>query len=360
MSHLPTHDPKSQAWQVLNSVQFFRNFTEVKRVLPGIPTEPPRKWLAHVIVLAPEKRPALREIRETLMGKLLDQESNVDHPCIDPEIQAIAVLARETLMGKLLNWEVDVDALYSDSVIQAIAVLDAPEDREVAILKLVQCCRAELLVQQLKALRIQNVDSWARGLDNAMGDDKTFQDYYIEGYYALCFARCGFPVTLKPTGKRGPDLKLEVNGAEIYVEVSRFREDEDLRREMRQSTCMNFGGGDDLDIFPEMPDKGQKVLTKIEEESKHMIQGKPGIILLYSNNEVIDEYGFQNAIAYKATPLPKVSAVIFGDNWLNVRSGGYPVYWGIINPSATAQIPPPLLQKIGKCLDPNFEIAQDR
>jgi len=126
MLHLPTHDPKRQAWQVLDSVQFFRNFTEVKQVLPGIPTEPPWKWLAHVIVLAPEKRPALRE---TLLGKLSDWEANVDRSYIDPEMQAIAVLARETLMGKLLRWEADVDALYSNPVIQAIAVSGTPDDR---------------------------------------------------------------------------------------------------------------------------------------------------------------------------------------------------------------------------------------
>jgi hypothetical protein len=327
MSLFPTHDPKCQAWQVLDSVQFFRNFTEVKRVLPGIPTEPAQKWLAHVIVLASEKRPALRET-----GK--------------------------TLSEKLLNWEADVDALYSNPVIQAIAVLKTPEDREVAILKLAQCCRAELLVQQLKALSIQNVDSWASDLDNAMGDDKTFQDYYIEGCYAFCFARCGFPVTLKPTGLQGPDLKLEVNGAEIYLEVSRFREDEALRWETGQSTCMNFGGHDDIDILPEMPDKSQKVLTKFEDESKQLIQGKLGIILLYSDNVVIDELEFHKAIAYKATPLAKVSAVIFGDTWRKVGASGYPVYWGLVNPSAKAQIQPSLLQKIGKCLDSNFKIAE--
>ena len=187
----------------------------------------------------------------------------------------------------------------------------------------------------------------------------TVQDYYIEGFYAFCFARCGFPVTLKPTGQRGPDLKLEVNGAEIYMEVSRFREDEVLRREMGQSTCMNFGEGDDLDLLPEMPDKSQKVLAKIEEESKQLILGKPGIILLYSNNVVIDEYEFQKAIADKATPLAKVSAVIFGDTWRKVGASGYPGYWSLVNPSATAQIQPFLLQQIVKCLDPNFEIAQD-
>lgn len=325
MSHLPTHDPRHQAWQVLNSVQFFRNFTEVKRVLPGIPTEPPWKWLAHVIVLAPEKR----------------------------------LVLRGAFMGKLLNREADVDSLYSNPVIQAIAVLGTLEDREVAILKLAQCCRAELLVQQLKALMIQNVDSWARDLDNAMGDDKTFQDHYIEGCYAFCFGRCGFPVTLKPTGQQGPDLKLEVDGAEIYVEVSRFREDEVLRREMGQSTYMNFGGGDELDLLPEMPDKSQKVLVKIEKEAEQLIQGEFGIILLYSNNVFIDEYEFQKAIAYKATPLAKVSAVIFGDTWRKVGASGYPGCWGLVNPSATAQIQHSLLQKIGKCLDPNFEIVQD-
>jgi hypothetical protein len=313
-----------------------------------------------VIVLAPEKRPALRETGGTLRGKLLNREANVARPYVDPEIQAIADLARETLMGELVNWEVNVDTLYSNPVIQAIAVLDTPENREVAILRLAQCCRAELLVQQLKSLRIQNVDSWARDLDNAMGDEKTFQDYYIEGWYAFCFARCGFPVTLKPTGQQGPDLELEVNGAEIYVEVSRFREDKDLRRETGQNTCMNFGGGGDLDLLSEMPDKSQKVLTKIEKESEQLIQGKPGVILLYSDNVFIDEHEFQKAIAYKATPLAKVSAVIFGDTLRKVGAGGYPVCWGLVNPSATAQIQPSLLQKIGKCLDPNFEIAQDR
>jgi hypothetical protein len=264
---------------------------------------------------------------------------------------------RETLTGKPFNPEAAVDALSSNPVIQAIAALPTLEDREAAILKLAQSCTADLLVQPLKDLGIQNVDGWAKDLDNAIGNASAFQDYYIEGYYALRFATCGFPVTLKPTGNQGPDIKLEVGGVEIYVEVSRFREDEVLEWKMGQCTCANFGG-DDLDLLPLMPDKSQKVLDKIQDEAKQLIEGKPGIVLLHSDNVFTDDHEFQKAIGYKATALAKVSAVIFGDTWRKLGASDYPVCWGFANPSAGTTIPASSLEAIGKCLDTNFAAVQ--
>jgi hypothetical protein len=263
---------------------------------------------------------------------------------------------RDALAGKPFDPEAAVDALSSNPAVQAIVALATVEERQAAILKLAQSCRAELLLQPLKDLGIQNVDGWAKDLDNAIGNASAFQDYYIEGYYALRFAKCGLPVTLKPTGKQGPDIRLEIDGAEIYVEVSRFRENEVLEWEIGLGKCAD-SESNDFDLLPEMPDKGLKVLEKIRGESKQLIEGKPGIIMLHSNNVVIDELEFQRAIEYKATDLARVSAVIFGDSWRRVGATDHPVCWGFANPSAAAQIPASALQVVIGCLDANFALV---
>lgn len=308
-----SHNSKLQARKLLDFIQLNRNLAQVKQTMPGIPTEPPERWLAHVIV----------------------------QPVTNQELLA------EALQGKVENWKAKVLALYSSPAIQQIAGEGSLDHREVAVLKLMQSCKMDLLVQKLKSSGVQNVDAWARDLAKVLGDVEAYYDYYLEAEYALYFAN-KFLVTLKPTGQKGPDLKVDINGAETYVEVSRFREDNCLRTQMEQSTKM-----------VRMPQKDQNVLAKIDSESKQLVDGMPGIVLLHTNNVGISERDFQRAIAYKATPLARASAIIFRDTWRKLEDNYYPVCWGFINGSATIQIQPKMLQKIGQCLDPNFKILTD-
>lgn len=309
-----SENPEFRAWEILDRVQLGRNFAEIKRALLGLPTEPPWRWLAHVIVLPQPERPKLEKALE----------------------------------AKIAGWKWDIQALFGDPTIHRIADMDNLEDREVAILKVAQSCNTELLAEALRSAGLQNVDAWAKHLNKARGNDEAYRDLYIEGDYALSFARCGYLVQLVPKGQEGPDLKLTVDGAEIFMEVSRFREDEDLRDQMGKSNEM-----------VQMPDRSQKVFEKVSIESKQLISGKPGIVLLHSSNIGIDEHEFQQAIASKATPLAKVSAVIFRDTWRMVRESAYPVCWGFINKSATTPIQPKILQIIGECVDPKFRVIRD-
>jgi hypothetical protein len=169
------------AWILFNRVQLRRNWLEIRQVLPGIPTEPPEEWLAHIIVLPTSERHKLEEAVEE----------------------------------KLPGWKADFQALFSNPVIQQIACLGTPGEREHAILKLEQSCSTSVLVQTLKSAGVQGVDNWANYLNEAQGHGEGYWDYYVEGCYALAFAKCGFAVKLKPTGEAGPDLKIFVNGDEV-------------------------------------------------------------------------------------------------------------------------------------------------
>lgn len=305
------------AWKVLERVQRSKNFTDVRLALPGILTDPARKWLAHVLVLPTSERPKLEAALE----------------------------------GKITGWKEDVKALFSHPVIQRIAATGSIEDREIGLLELAQSCKTDLMVGQLRSVGVQNVDTWAKDLAGATGDEQAYRDYYTEGDYALAFARCRLHVTLKPTGKQGPDLKLVESHTEIYVEVSRFREDEILRQQMREAIGMGK--------LAEMPDKSQNVLDKLSSESQQLVDGQPGVVLLRSNNVGIDEREFQLAVEYKVTALAKMSAVIFQDTWLKAGDSAYPTCWGFMNAAATTQIRSGLLQRVGQCLDSNFRIVND-
>ncbi|MDP3063528.1 MAG: hypothetical protein Q8O40_10045 [Chloroflexota bacterium] len=308
-----SNNKRCDAWRALDAVQLGRNFTETKQTLPEVPTEPPWKWLAHVIGLPPAQQ---RLLQQALATKLAPQ------------------------------WEVNVKALYGNPLIQQIAGNSNYEDREIDILKLAQSCRTDLLVEELKCSGVQNVSAWAKDLSKAQGNDEAYQDYYIEGWYAQSLARSGLLVVMKPTGSAGPDLKVTVDRDEIFVEVSRFREAEALRKQMEQSAGIL-----------KMPETSLKILRKISRESVQLVCGKPGVILLHSTNVGVDGIEFQRAVERRAITLARVSAIILRDTWRKVGDGANPTCWGFINGSATARIQPKALQRVGQCLDSNFRIV---
>ena len=153
---------------------------------------------------------------------------------------------------------------------------------------------------------------------------------------------------LKPTGNTGPDLKVAVEGVEVFVEVTRFREDEDLRNRMEESNEM-----------VQMPERSQKILAKVSNKSKQLPEGTPGVILMHSNDVGSSELQFQQAVAWNKTPLSKCSGVLFMDTWGRLDDNMYPVCWGFINGSARTPIKPDAMGKLGRCLDSNFKVLSD-
>jgi hypothetical protein len=115
------------------------------------------------------------------------------------------------------------------------------------------------------------------------------RDYLVEVDLALAFVGLGFAVEVEPLGKKGPDLRLELDGNTLLAEVSRLR----LQHEMpifdllAPSPMLSELGGP----FQDVRRAYQKVCNKL-----HQLSSMPGILVIWNDDEILAEPHFRTAV----------------------------------------------------------------
>ncbi|MBC8492648.1 MAG: hypothetical protein H8D43_02590 [Chloroflexi bacterium] len=316
-----SREDKNAVWNLMNKVQRYRNFEAVTKRLPSIPTEPEWVWLGHIL--------ANPECRIALKGALSDA----------PYIPLQAS---------------DLDRLYSNPLVQALIKNVEPGSLAEDILALDQDCKGEDLIEKLRRLGVQGVDSWAKDLWGALGRYDDFEDFYIEGKYARKWAISGLDVQLKPCGKKGPDVRVSKDGEHIFVEVTRLREDELLAEKQREA-------GQRGELI-EIPITTQQIYSKILGEYHQLIRGAANAILVHSDSSVKEGFDFRRMVPYireeilhDTTLHSRVNAFIFYDKWGIDSKGTYCCVF--VNKHAVCPLPDHFLIKIATALDHGVEFV---
>jgi len=315
-----SREDKNAAWNLMNKVQFYRNFEAVTKRLPSIPTEPEWVWLGYILA-NPECKIALKAALS-------------DAPYIPLRTS-------------------DLDSLYSNLLVQALI-----EDVQLGslaenILALDQDRKGEDLIEKLRRLGVQGVDSWVKDLWGVLGKD-VFDDFYIEGHYACKWAVSGLGVQLKPCGKKGPDVQVSKEGEHIFVEVTRLREDELLAEKQREA-------GQRGELI-EIPITTQQIYSKILGEYHQLVRGAANAILVHSDSSVKEGFDFRGVVPYireeilrDTTRHSRVNAIIFYDKWEIDSKGTHCCVF--VNKYAVCPLPDHFLNKIATALDPGVEFV---
>lgn len=215
----------------------------------------------------------------------------------------------------------------------------------------VQSLQLLLLTEDLISREVQNVDRWLREVEGNLADKEAYLDLWVQGWFARVFAYNNFPTIMNPQGKGGPDLLIESNATQVYVEVRRFREDYDETKRLKDA--VNKGklvqyGNPEQDI--------RRVLNAIQSKSK---QGKgipistAYVVAIYSHKESIEEIEFNLAVeelekeaAQGGGQYSGIGAVLFYDRYMNQSTHQLWYLWE--NPYANKQrrVSEPIAKKL--------------
>ena len=193
-----------------------------------------------------------------------------------------------------------------------------------------QIYKVLLLLEDLKRLRVKNIDRFQKALFENIADNEQCLDYWVEGKAALTLASNGFQVVYEPFGRPGPDLSASCSGYRFYVEVSRFREDYETSQKLSQTPeecngiLVEYGrGGKDVEL----------VYGRILSEAKQLPENETGLVFLQSDNDRIEEIEFEEVTPYldrlvlEQSLLVKLGGVLFDSGWINLATHKRSYLW---------------------------------
>lgn len=143
-----------------------------------------------------------------------------------------------------------------------------------------------------------------------------FPDLMKEVDYALAFTGLGFKVEVEPdTGSKVAkciDLRIERDGQECFVEVTRFRYMYNGPPEFQlgMDICLLEYGDPERDVEK----VAQKILAKNEQ-----LGSKPSVIALWNDDGDLEELEVEEAVCYLAEEglLPEsLQFVLYGSHWM--------------------------------------------
>ena len=187
--------------------------------------------------------------------------------------------------------------------------------------------KMEQRILELHNLGIQGVGNLIKKLNRAPDLD-TFRDYWIEGTYSLVFAANNSSVTMEPCGEKGPDMLININGHDVYVEVKHLRVNEQTKLSARA------------------------VAGAIRHKLKQTIDNEINIFIMDSDrimgsDRIISKTSFYRGIylcrdlcrtdSLSASKLPNLNCVIIHMPFFDFRSHE-PFYWRFLR-SATKKVP---------------------
>ena len=175
-----------------------------------------------------------------------------------------------------------------------------------------------LLLEDLRRFGVGNIDQFQKSLIGSMTDSEQYIDHWLEGKVALKFACNDFSVVYEPCGRSGPDLSVICPGYRFYVEITRFREDYETNKKLkeRNGILVQYGRGE-KDV--------EKLHDKIQSKVKQLRENEIGLVFLRSDNVCIEDIEFEEVKTYLDTMasqnlLTKLSGVLFDSGWIRCRT----------------------------------------
>ena len=260
-------------YDVSNALQLYLGFSNVKATFPGIPQEPHKRIACATSFDDTE----VATLKATL----------AEHP----------------------GTEAAIDSFFSNFLVRQIGSEPDIERRYELVLRACNSLRAQRLIVQLHEAGVANVDEWSKDLEKRYDYYVDFGELYLEGQYALALRKNGLGVQLKPYGTAGgPDLQVSTRGLPFDIEVSHFRKDEPLEKQMSGQIVR-------------MPDKTQNLWSKIGDKMGQLREDRNGVILLRSDNIGIDDIEFSKVAEEIACSglEDKLCAIVFSDRYSGHR-----------------------------------------
>jgi len=191
------------------------------------------------------------------------------------------------------------------------------ESRERAILVVQHEHWLRKLISNLQRLGIDNLSAFEKRIRSVIGFRGEFEDSLFEGKFPIGVRRHIDQIQairFYPTGKKkGPDYELGFGQQTIFVEFTRFREDEDLFKSLQIK--------EDQTELSQIPYGYEQIWNKITKKLDQLVKGEINIIVLYSAHDAREALDFRIVVSkYLAHPanaylLKHLSGVLFTDKW---------------------------------------------
>jgi hypothetical protein len=223
--------------------------------------------------------------------------------------------------------------------------LEQQLERITAIMKAQSFCQdlAEslpLLVGDVHERSVRNIDVWLREVESRLGDKEQYLDVWAQGWFTSVFAYNGFTVTMNPLGEAGPDLLIQREGKDIYVEVRRFHTDYEERHRLQEESPEDI-----LVPYGDFMKDTRKVIDGIVTKSRQgrsIPNGACYLVAVRSDKESIEDLEFGHAVeelqqeaAQGGGKYSAISGVLFYHGYLILSTGKRWYLWQ--NPNAEQQ-----------------------
>ena len=209
--------------------------------------------------------------------------------------------------------------------------------------------RTSKLLDCLTKSNVENVTRFITKLKGRLNDEADFIDIWVEGWAALLFAHNAFGVKYDPSqANEGPDLLIKGKGNNIFVEVTRFREDVAITEELQTKGAISRSS------------YTATVWGKIIEKYKQCVPNEINLILL-RNDSYLDEPEVGRAMDYIRGEIENnpgtgsnLSSVLFDNVWDAQRPDNtVQRFYLFRNNGATKQIPHNLARRFEE-LEPHL------
>lgn len=199
-----------------------------------------------------------------------------------------------------------------------------------------------ILANDLDGCGVRNIPAWLRELKPRLSDKEQYLDVWAQGWFALVLAHNRYVATMNPLGNSGPDLLVQVQGHDMYVEVRRFVADYDERRRLEKTEGIMVRYGD-------LSKDVGRVLDAIQHKSRQgqdIPTSASYVVAIRSDKESIEEVEFQCAVqemeqeaAAGGGQYSAIGSVLFYHGYVNVTTGKRWYVWR--NPNAAPGRFPP-------------------
>lgn len=271
-------------FQILDTLQTHRNCSEICLLLSNIPAEKPEIWLSDFLC-----NPSTQRL---LNDRLKDNEKYKDF---------ISSLKRIQAHQKLLRKRCSLPIALRTKAIFVVG-------HEIQIRKLIDILRKS---------GIQNIAPFEKKIRSTIGCPLEFEDMFFEGKFAYSVTKqlnSIENIKFYPTGKtKGPDYKFDYKGNQIFIEFTRFRVDEELRKNLMISQSNTK--------LINIPYGYEEIWNKIKGKLIQLIPNEINLVVLYSSHDARGQHDFRhvtnNYLDNKINEglLKNLSGVLFAEGW---------------------------------------------
>lgn len=206
------------------------------------------------------------------------------------------------------------------------------------------------LLDELKARSVENLRGLEVQLTNNVSQRGGFWDIWTEGKAALILASNGLGVKIYPNGPGGVDLEASWQHSRFFVEVSRFREDDETSDKLAEGEAID---GEELLVNYGRGEKDvEAVHSKIVDKVTQLPEGDIGLVFLLSDNVRIEDIEFEQAVCYLEEQVienrtcTRLSGVLFDRGWVRRCDGQPKRFYLWRNPNPNRPIDDTLYNKL--------------